>query len=206
MLNKIDKYAAIDSIRKFVKLSLAEFKNSGMKMTKRKDWVFPMKVWTKLEYRQKGYDYKDDDFDYFQGGESHNHPAHDIFILDKDSDGVEDSTGKKVEAVSMVNGVVFMTIDDWKLGDFGRAGNTIKIFDPDTQAMFYYCHLDSIAVKPGDYVKAGDFIGYVGRTGRKAVTGRTHLHIAYYIIDYGYPKPRDIIKELYKSQKRMQQF
>ncbi len=187
MDNKIPKDAAIDSIAKYVPLANEFFKKSGMKTTERENWMFPMKGWTKVEYRKGGDDYGEIYFDYFQGGESHNHPAHDIFILDKDSNGVEDSTGEKVTAVSIVNGIVFTILSDWKDGDFGRGGNYIKIYDPESEAMFYYSHVDSIFVKVGQIVKAGDPIAYVGRTGRKAIKGKTHLHIAYYPINDGYP-------------------
>jgi len=199
---KIPKDDAIDSISMFVDYANKFFKESGLKTTPRENWVFPMMGWTSVSYRNNGNDYGDVYFDYFQGGESHNHPAHDIFILDKDSNGVEDSTGKKVDAVSMVNGIVFTVFADWKTGDFGRGGNYIKIYDPENEAMFYYSHLDSIFVKVGDIVKAGQRVAYVGRTGRKAIAGRTHLHIAYYPIYNGYPEPENFIDDLYSAQKK----
>jgi murein DD-endopeptidase MepM/ murein hydrolase activator NlpD len=200
--NRIDKDKAIDSINLYVQLTMNELKSTGVKSTKKADWVYPLSDWTWNSYRTNGKDYKSERFDYFQGGEYKGHPAHDIFILDKDSNGVEDSTGRKVKAVSMVNGVVISLHNEWKTGDKLRSGNYVKIFDPGTKAIFYYSHLDTVFVNVGDVVKAGDAVAYVGRTGRKAIHGKTHLHIAYYKIDEGYPKPVDIIEELYKAEKK----
>jgi hypothetical protein len=200
---KIEDDAARDSIKLYVKLGLKEFKSYNIEGTKKDDWVFPMKGYTKISYRNDGKDYKDEKFDYFQGGESKGHPAHDIFILDNNSDGIEDSTGKKVYAVTTVTGIVISTYDSWQAGDFLRSGNYVKIFDPKSKAIFYYSHLDSVFVKPSQLVKAGDEIGLIGRTGRKAINGRTHLHIAYYKIDEdGHPVPEDIIEDLYRSENR----
>ncbi|MCL1865130.1 MAG: M23 family metallopeptidase [Spirochaetes bacterium] len=53
-------------------------------------------------------------------------------------------------------------------------GNMVVI-DHGNQIFSYYQHLDSISVKTGDAVKAGDTIGGVGATGM--VTG-PHLHVA----------------------------
>lgn len=54
---------------------------------------------------------------------------------------------------------------------------------------YYYAHLDSYYrdFKPGDKVKAGDIIGYMGSTGYSKVEGTknkfpTHLHFGIYII------------------------
>ncbi len=199
---KIDEDFAIDSIKIYVKLAVKEFKTTGTLTTKRSGWLFPMSGWTSVTYRAGGKDYRDDGFDYFQGGEFKGHPAHDIFILDKDSNGVEDSTGKKVYAVSMVNGIVISKYSKWFKGDYLRSGNYVKLFDPETEAIFYYSHLDSVFVEVGQIVVSGEPIGYVGRTGRKAIRGRTHVHIAYYKIEDGEPIPEDIINDLYRAEKR----
>lgn len=195
---KIDKNDALDSIDYYVSQAV----KLKIETTKRKDWVFPMKGWTKITYRENGKDYRARTFDYFQGGESKGHPAHDIFILDADSNSSEDSTGLKVDAVAMVNGIIISIHDSWKPEDLLRSGNYVKLFDPETQAIFYYSHLDSIFVSVGQIVQAGDRLAYIGRTGRKAIRGKTHLHIAYYKIIDGYPKPEDIIQNLYDSQKQ----
>jgi hypothetical protein len=200
--NKIDTDAAVDSIAIFVPLAVQYCKTVDMPFTERKDWVFPMSGYTSTSYRSDGKDYKDEKFDYFQGGNSHGHPAHDIFILDSDSNIVEDATGKKVDATAMVSGVIINIKNDWVPPDMGRGGNFVKLFDPVSKAIFYYSHLDSVAVTPGQIVRAGEKIGVVGRTGRKAFRGKTHLHIAYYKIVNGHPRPVDILQDLYDSEKR----
>ena len=102
----------------------------------------------------------------------------------------------------MVSGVIITSYGRWKIGDIGRAGNYINLFNPEGKGIFYYSHLDSVFVKAGDIVKAGDVIGFVGRTGRKAVFGKTHIHIGYYKITDGYPQPVDIINEFINAEKR----
>lgn len=199
---KIDKDGAIDSIRNYVKLGVEFCKSAGIPFTKREDWIFPESGWTKVEYRTNGKDYKDSAFDYFQGAEFHGHPAHDIFILDNDSNGVEDVTGKLVDAAAMVNGVIISTYSSWQPDNIMRSGNYVKLFDPESKSIFYYSHLDSVFVHTGQVVNAGEKLANVGRTGRKAFRGKTHLHIAYYKIEDGYPKPVDIIEDLYSAEKR----
>ncbi len=184
----------VDGIDKLPKSSVAQYYDKSK-------WKFPMNGWTSVTYRNNGDDYKDARFDYFQGGEYKDHPAHDIFILDNDSNGIEDVTNKKVEAVAMCSGYIISFHDGWKKGDFLRSGNYVKLYDPKEKAIVYYSHLDTVFVIVGQFVKAGTPLGYIGRTGRKAINGRTHLHIAYYRIDDGYPEPEDIIEELWRLEK-----
>jgi murein DD-endopeptidase MepM/ murein hydrolase activator NlpD len=58
-------------------------------------------------------------------------------------------------------------------------GNTIYQMSEDKKLIFYYAHLDSYAddLAPGDYVRQGDVIGYVGDTGN-AGAGNCHLHFS----------------------------
>ncbi len=143
--------------------------------------MFPLKNFTLVYYRDYGNDYKVAGYDYFQGSNTKGHPAHDIMILDKNKDLLDDSTLKPVDVVSMSSGVVVATDTTWQIGSLLRGGKYVKVFDVTNNGIFYYSHLSVVNVKPGDIVNAGDKIGEVGRTGRKAILapGKTHVHVAY---------------------------
>jgi peptidoglycan LD-endopeptidase LytH len=61
----------------------------------------------------------------------------------------------------------------------GLGGNVVWIWSPFRRVRTYYAHLDRHAVTPGERVKAGDVVGYVGNTGN-ARGGPTHLHFGIY--------------------------
>lgn len=171
----------------------------------RSDWVFPLKNYTSVHYRDYGNDYKIAGYDYFQGSNTKGHPAHDIMIYDKNKDLLDDSTLKPVDVVSMSSGVVVATDVTWKPGSLLRGGKYVKIFDVTNNGLFYYSHLSVVNVRPGDIVVSGDKIGEVGRTGRKAnlKEGKTHLHISFLKFNEdGYPVPEDVLEDLRNSEKR----
>lgn len=62
----------------------------------------------------------------------------------------------------------------------GRGGNVVWLKPLFGNLRLYYAHLDSQAVKPGQYVFAGETIGTVGNTGN-ARTTPPHLHFGVYV-------------------------
>ncbi len=200
----IDINDAIESLKVYEPLIRNFFRHKKGELLKRIDWVFPLKHYTSIYYRDDGNDYRLDGYDYFQGSNSKGHPAHDIMILDKNKDLLDDSTSEPVDVLSMSSGMVIAIDTNWKTGSLLRGGKFVKIFDVTNNGIFYYSHLSKVNVIPGDIVNAGDKIGEVGRTGRKAILadGKTHLHIAFLKSVNGYPLPEDIINDLRAAEQR----
>lgn len=200
----IDEDEAADLMKEYEPLVRQYFRQKKGMMTSRSDWVFPLNNLTSFYFRDNGNDYKVTGYDYFQGSNSKGHPAHDIMILDKNKDLLDDSTLRPVDVVSMSSGVVVAVDNTWETGSKLRGGKYVKVFDVTNSGIFYYSHLSVVSVKPGDIVNAGDKLGEVGRTGRKAIlpAGKTHLHIAFLISEDGYPIPQDIIKDLRNAEKK----
>jgi peptidoglycan LD-endopeptidase LytH len=63
-------------------------------------------------------------------------------------------------------------------------GITIYQRSADKRLMYYYAHLDRRAdgIQPGQFVRRGTVIGYVGDTGNSGA-GNYHLHFAIWVID-----------------------
>jgi len=200
----IDKEDAVELMEKYEKDVVKYFIDNNGKYVSRDKWVFPLKNFTSVTHRENGNDYRLSTYDYFQGTNTKGHPAHDIFILDMNKDLLDDSTGKLVDIVSMSSGVVVAVDTTWKPGSKLRGGKYVKIFDVTNMKIFYYSHISEVSVKPGDIVYAGDKIGEVGRTGRKAILsqGKTHLHIALLKSINGYPKPEMIIDDIFKTERK----
>lgn len=124
-------------------------------------------------------------YDLFDQAKKGSHPAHDIFMKDKDQDCRDDRTGEYVPVLSTSDGVVIATENGWQAGSEYRGGNYIWIYDTTTGGLWYYAHQREIYVKTGQIVRAGQKIALVGRTGFNAAMPRsdTHLHMTYLRID-----------------------
>ena len=124
-------------------------------------------------------------YDLFDQTKKGSHPAHDIFMKDKNQDCRDDRTGDYIAVLSVSDGVVIGTENNWRTGSEYRGGNYIWIYDTTTGGLWYYAHQREIYVKTGQIVKAGQKIALVGRTGFNAAMPRsdTHLHMTYLRID-----------------------
>lgn len=200
----IDKEEAQELLKSYLPPLRRYFYKMGGMSVKKEDWAFPLANYSEITYRDGGNDFRLGEYDYFQGSNSKGHPAHDIMILDSNKDLLDDSTGKPVDVVSMSSGVVTAIDSSWKPGSTLRGGRYVKIYDVTNNGLFYYSHLSEVDVFPGMIVNAGDKIGEVGRTGRKAVMpqGKTHLHVAFLEFRDGYPIPVEIIEFIRMAEKR----
>jgi hypothetical protein len=118
-------------------------------------------------------------YDFFDGNKHGGHPAHDIFIRDRDQDGNDDATRAPVNAVAVVDALVVSVDTGWTPESALRGGNVVWLYNPRLNAFFYYAHLARVDVKPGERVGPGAPLGTLGRTGVSAHEKRspTHLHL-----------------------------
>ncbi len=107
------------------------------------------------------------------------HPAHDLFVDDPEQDS-RDAEGRPFDARAVEKGVVLVANEGWKPGDPGKGGNYVVLLLPSRRQLAYYAHLDTVEVKAGEVVEAGQRLGTIGRTGFNAWPKRspTHLHFA----------------------------
>ncbi|OYU95115.1 MAG: peptidase M23 [Bacteroidetes bacterium B1(2017)] len=154
---------------------------------------FPMKGYNLSAVGGKnGNGYVPGNYSYFDGNAHTGHAAQDIFIRDTNQDSKDDLYTKDVPILSMSAGVVIACEPNWDINSNLRGGKYIWVFDPLNHYLYYYAHQKKIIVKPGDWVKAGQEIGLMGRTGKNAYQKRspTHLHLMVLKLDSNYmPKP-----------------
>lgn len=152
---------------------------------------------------KEGSGYQVQGYDFFDGNQHLGHPSHDIFIHDKNQDGLDDGTGKPVVVVAAASGMVVTIHLNWESSSPIRGGNYIWIFDPIKNRYYYYAHLNEIFVKVGQEVSKGEPLGTVGRTGVKAYPKKspTHLHFTVHQSKDGYPKPINPYAELRKASR-----
>lgn len=165
---------------------------------------FPVKGYTARDIGgRNGSGFNPKGFDFYDGNSHRGHPAHDIFIRDKDQDGLSDDTGRPVEICSFTGGVVVGVNKGWEPTSDTRGGNYVWIFDPHAERYYYYAHLGDVFAKVGDVVGAGDVIGLLGRSGKNACPKRspTHLHFMCLSFEGGSMTPCDPYRALVESSR-----
>lgn len=166
-------------------------------------WVFPLKGYKSSAIGgTHGNGYFDKGYRYLDGNKHGAHPAHDIFINDKNQDCIDDRTGKPVEVVNVDDGWVIACTNQWEPNSNMRGGKFIWVYHPATHIFTYYAHNNQIFVKPGDYVKQGQKIAEVGRSGYNAYKKRspTHLHFSAFKLVDGIPVPYNPYEQLKKAK------
>ncbi|AMR31482.1 hypothetical protein A0256_08610 [Mucilaginibacter sp. PAMC 26640] len=164
-------------------------------------WVFPLKGYN---YRatggSNGDGYNDKGFRYIDGNKHGAHPAHDIFIIDKNQDCLDDHTLQPVDVQAVRAGIVIACTNEWDETGNMRGGRYVWIWHP--EGFFsYYAHNRTIFVKPGDYVQQSQKIAEVGRTGFNAFKKRspTHLHFSTFKLVDNIPVPFNSFDQLKKA-------
>jgi murein DD-endopeptidase MepM/ murein hydrolase activator NlpD len=163
---------------------------------------FPLKGYGPSAIGGKGGSgYQPGGYDFFDGNRHKGHPGHDIFIRDKNQDGLDDVTGKPVEVISVSPGIVVSVNLNWEASSPIRGGNYIWVYDPIKSRYYYHAHLNEIFVSVGQIISKADRLGTLGRTGVKAYSKRspTHLHFVVHHSVAGYPKPINSYSELIRA-------
>lgn len=202
--NKINKANALQQFQKLVPaLSAAYYANGGKNFSK-SSWFFPLQGYTaKAVGGTNGNGYITSGYNYFDGNKHGGHPAHDIFINDKNQDDIDDKTKSPVNVISVTGGVVVSMETKWDTASLLKGGKYIWIFDPSTNSLFYYAHNSRVFVTIGQIVQPGDVIANVGRTGFNAFKKRSPTHLHFMILafdkDY-YPRPVNPYNDLLKAK------
>jgi hypothetical protein len=176
---KIEKQSA----RKEISILLPQLKRVYKKqagINKSTHKVFPIAGYSaKAIGGTKGEGYQPGRYDFYDGNLHTGHPAHDIFIRDKDQNSLDDKTGKHVNILSLCKGIVVATQPAWKNTSKLRGGIYVVVYNPEEELLYYYAHNSKLFATPGTLVKAGDKLAELGRTGLNAYKQRspTHLHL-----------------------------
>jgi peptidoglycan LD-endopeptidase LytH len=202
--SRISQAVALQQLQVLLPLIKARYIQQGGIRCPETDWVFPVQHYnTKAIGGVNGSGYVASGYKYFDGNRHAGHPAHDIFILDRNQDCLDDATKKPVNVLSMTGGIVVATETKWDKTSKLRGGNYIWIFDPSSDCFFYYAHNGSVFVEPGRIVRPGDTIATVGRTGLNASMKRSPTHLHFMELKIGpdcYPRPSNLYGILIRTK------
>jgi peptidoglycan LD-endopeptidase LytH len=182
-------------------------------------WIFPLRGYNYHAIGGNGDGYSDKGYHYLDGNKHGAHPAHDIFINDKNQDCIDDHSHKPVDVLAVDHGIVIACSDTWETNSDLRGGKYIWIyhfvygsrkngnssmedFFARSGVITYYAHNSKIFVSPGQEVKPGQKIAEVGRTGYNAYKKRspTHLHFSAFRLVDDIPVPFNPYQQLKKAK------
>jgi peptidoglycan LD-endopeptidase LytH len=197
---RISRNDAQHQLRLLLPQLAALFYQKGGAHADKSSWRFPVQGYgARAIGGANGSGYLAAGYEYFDGDAHKGHPAHDIFIKDRNQDGIDDVTKQPVNVLSMTPGIVVAMATTWDTASTLRGGRYVWIYDPNSGSFFYYAHNSDVLVHLLDLVKPGDTIAHVGRTGFNAFKKRspTHLHLMQLMMDStGVPRPVNLYGEL----------
>lgn len=196
----IPQKEALKRIQELMPLIKKYYYEHGGRDSQKAAWTFPLQNYgLKAVGGTNGDGYITSGYNFFDGNKHGGHPAHDIFINDRNQDCLDDKTQKPVNVLSMTDGIVIASATQWDTTNNLRGGKYIYIYQPSTNSLFYYAHNSEVLVQLCDIVKPGQVIAKVGRSGLNAYKKRspTHLHFMQLKLDsLGYPRPFNPYKDL----------
>ncbi len=145
-------------------------------------WVFPVAGGTKKSFKSNSY--RAAGYRFYDGHKRKGHPGVNIYIHDKERDGLDDKTKKKVAVLSAMDGLVVSTQPYWKPGDINKEGVYVCVLDQEDGRLFIYSRLAKLKVGLGQVVSKGQVIGWVGRTGEDVHEKRVSTHLFFEVHDY----------------------
>lgn len=156
------------------------------------EWIFPLAGYGAGAIgggKQHGYTSRG--YDFFSGNRHGGHPSYDIFIRDRNQDGLDDRSGRPVSVRSLTGGVVVALENEWEPGSRLKGGKYVWVFDPANDLLVYYAHNADLNVTLGEIVRPGDMLSVVGRSGFNAAKRRspTHLHLTVLRVQGGKVEP-----------------
>jgi len=176
----IPRSAAQAGLQRLIAGVRAEYYRAGHVDFRRSEWSFPLEGYGAKSVgggRRHGYAARG--YDFYTGNRHGGHPSYDIFIRDRNQDGLDDLTGKPVTVLSMTGGIVVALERNWEGGSRLRGGKYLWVYDPANDLLVYYAHNNDIFVELGQFVRPGEPLATVGRSGWNAAKKRspTHLHL-----------------------------
>jgi hypothetical protein len=141
-------------------------------------------------------------YSWYDGNRHGGHPGHDVFIPDRDGNCRDDRTRQPFFAVTMQPMAVLSVNEEWKPGE-PRGGKYVWAYNASLDMFFYYAHLDTILVKPGDVLRPGGRLGTIGRTGfRKGAERKAcHIHLMVLRAAQGNMVPYDFFPSLLTARR-----